>query len=127
MARSLFASIIVIVAIILTAQLACTAPAEFEVTSLDVRPQEVTVGEQVIITVVVRNIGGTEGIYTATPAVDGVAVETKSIAMAPGSIETLTFSLIKDKAGTYQVAIDGLVSTLTIKEKEVKKLSSMES
>lgn len=45
-ARSLFIRIILLVAITLTAQLACKAPAEFEVTSLDVRPQEVTTGNE---------------------------------------------------------------------------------
>ena len=97
---------------------ACKAPAEFEVMSLDVTPLEVTAGDTVSITAEVENIGGSEGVYTAILTVDGVEVETKDIGVAPGTTETVTFSLVKEEVGTYKVAVGELGSSLTVKEKE---------
>ena len=86
--------------------------------SLDITPPEVTAGEAVGITAEVKNIGGTEGVYTAVLTVDGAQVETKDIVVAPGATETATFSLAKDEAGTYTVAVGELSSSLVVKEKE---------
>jgi len=96
-------------------------PAEFEVTSLDITPSEATTGETVSITAVVENIGGSEGTYAATLTVDGATVETKQVTLSAGASETVTFSLMKDTPGTYQVGIGGLTSTLTVEPKLVAK------
>jgi hypothetical protein len=96
-------------------------PAEFEVTSLDITPSEATTGETVSITAVVENIGGSEGTYAATLTVDGATVETKQVTLSAGASETVTFSLMKDTPGTYQVGIGGLTSSLTVEPKLVAK------
>ncbi len=89
-------------------------PAEFEVTSLDIKPPEVLAGETVSITVVVENTGGIEGTYAVILTVNGVTVETKEVAIAPNSSKVVSFSLIKDKPGTYEVAIGETHSTLIV-------------
>lgn len=94
-------------------------PAAFEVISLDIKPQEVVAGETVTVTVVVKNIGGSEGTYAAILTVDGVFLETKEVALTPGSSTVVTFSLVKDTPGTYEISIGELSATLTIKEKVV--------
>jgi len=94
---------------------------EIEVVSLDIVPPEVIAGETVSITAEVRNAGTSQGTYTAVLTVDGVEAETKEIAVAAGAAETITFSLVKDQAGSYEVGIGGLFSTLTVKEKPVLK------
>jgi hypothetical protein len=96
-------------------------PAAFEVTSLNVTPPEVTTGETVNITAVVENTGGSEGTYTAVLTVDGATVETKEVVLAAAESKTVSFSLVKDTHGTYQVGIDGLTSSLTVKQKMVVK------
>jgi len=114
----------VFIALLLAAMVtvpACKAPAEFEVVSLDITPPEVTAGKTVCVTAEVKNIGGSEGIYTAILTVNGVQVETKNVAMAPGASETVTFSLVKDTPGTYQIGIGGLTSSLTVKPKSIAK------
>ncbi|MBL7208997.1 MAG: hypothetical protein ISS52_02755 [Dehalococcoidia bacterium] len=93
------------------------APAEFEVVSLDVTPPEVRAGDSVSVTAEVKNIGGSEGVYTATLTIDGAQVETKDVSVAPGGTETASFSLVKDEAGTYQVAVGDLSSSLVVQEK----------
>ena len=109
-------------ALLLTSSIvACAKPAEFELVSLDVTPSEVIAGDTVSVIAEVRNIGGTEGVYTAVLTVDGEEAETKDIAVTPEATEIVTFSLMTGKAGTYQVAIGELSSSLTVKQKLVAK------
>jgi hypothetical protein len=100
---------------------ACAKPAAFEVTSLNVTPTEVTTGETVSITVVVENTGGSEGTYSAVLTIDGATVETKEVVLAAEASKTVSFSLVKDTPGTYQVGIGGLTSSLTVEQKLVVK------
>jgi len=120
MRRSLGVLIVLLVATIIIVP-ACKAPAEFEVVSLDVAPPEVTAGETVSVTAEVKNTGGSEGIYTAILTVDGAKMETKEVTVAPGSTEAVRFSLVKDKTGTYQVAVGGISSSLVVKPKMAAK------
>jgi hypothetical protein len=94
-------------------------PAAFEITSLDVTPLQVTAGETVTITAVVGNTGGSEGTYAAVLTVDEATVETKQVTLAAGASQTVTFSLVKNTPGTYQIGIGGLSSSLTVKPKLV--------
>lgn len=95
--------------------------AKFEVMSLVVTPREVTVGETVNIEAVVKNIGSGEGTYAVTLTVDGASVETKEMSITPGSSKVVTFSLVKDAPGTYEIGIGQLSSSLTVEEKLVVK------
>jgi hypothetical protein len=120
MRKGLWLSILLL-ALVLILPTACKAPAEFEVISLDIAPPQVTAGETVSVTSEVRNTGGSEGVYTAVLTVDGVEAEKKDITVAPGATETVTFTMVKDKAGTYQIAIGERSSSLTVKPKLVAK------
>lgn len=95
MKKSLWVSLLLL-ATMLIVPAACKAPAEFQVNSLDVMPSEVTAGKPVSITAEVKNVGGSEGTYNAILTVDGVQVETKNVAVAPGASEMVTFSLVRD-------------------------------
>lgn len=114
MKKILWVSMLLLVVMLIT-PLACKAPAEFELASLRVAPPEVTLGETVSITAQVKNTGGTEGVYPAILTIDGAEVERKDVAVAPGASETVTFSLVKREAGTYQVAVGELSSSVTVK------------
>jgi len=96
------------------------APAKFEVISLDITLPEVEAGETVSITVMVRNIGGSEGTYAAILTVDGITVETKEVALTPGSSKVVTFSLVEDTPGTYEIGIGELSSSLIVREKLIE-------
>jgi len=118
-----FSCIIISLVIIAILFVACAkpAPAQFEVVSLSVTPQEVVAGEKVNITAQVKNTGGTEGTYTAVLSIDGVKVEGKDIAILPGAAETASFILVRDKAGSYQVSVGESTSSFTVKPKLVAK------
>ena len=93
---------------------ACKAPAKFEVSSLVIRPAEVVAGEVVTVKADVTNIGGSEGVYTATLKVNGVETGTRDIVLDAGARQAATFSLVKDIVGTYNIEIDGLTGTLRV-------------
>lgn len=96
-------------------------PAKFEVISLDIKPPEATAGQTVSITAVVENTGDSEGTYNVILTVESVTIEAKEVTITPGSSKEVTFSLVKDIPGTYEIVIGGLSSTLTVKEKIVVK------
>jgi hypothetical protein len=89
-------------------------PADFEVISLDITPPAVEAGETATVSVVVANIGGSSGTYSARLAVDGVIVETKAIAIAAGTSETITFSLVEDDVGTHKIKVGDFSGSLVV-------------
>jgi len=108
----------------ITVATACTSSspsAQFEVTSLDINPAEVTVGETANISARVTNTGRAGGVYYATLSVDGEKIGTKDINIEPGSTQTVTFSLSKDKAGTYEIGIGKRSAMLTVTAKLIAK------
>lgn len=103
---------------------ACTSTqssARFEVTSLGIKPAEITVGETASISADVTNIGGAGGTFFATLSVDGTRTATKDINVAPGATETVTFQLSKDEAGTYDIVVGGRSAKLTVKSELTAK------
>jgi hypothetical protein len=122
--RKILAAGLLLLLITIIVQVACasSAPsAQFEITSLDIKPAEVTVGETANISARVTNTGRAGGTYYATFYVDGEKISTKDINLEPGSTQTVTFSLSKDKAGAYEIGIGKRSATLTVTAKRVAK------
>jgi CARDB len=89
-------------------------PAEFEVSTITLEPAVVMVGDTVEVTAAVKNIGEVAGTYTADFSLDGQTVESKTIAVDPGSSQNVAFQLSKATAGSHQLAIDSSSAVLTI-------------
>jgi hypothetical protein len=96
-------------------------PAKFEVSSLQIKPNQITTGGTSTVTAVVTNVGGTSGIYTVVLSVDTVRTDSKSVNLNPGASQTVNFSLSKATAGTFQVEVGDASGTLTVKPKLVAK------
>lgn len=99
--------------------LAYIRPAAFTASELFIAPPEVDIGEAVDITILIANTGGQSGSYEVTLRVNGVVEESKTVALAAGDIELVSFSTIKDTAGTYSLDVAGLTASFTVKEKPV--------
>ena len=84
------------------------APAAFQISELKVAPPNITPGREVIITVKVTNIGGTEGGYSAELKIDGIVEEEKKVTMPPGITRSLSFSVVKEELQTYKVTLGEL-------------------
>jgi hypothetical protein len=100
---------------------AALPPAQFDVTSLTIKPKQVTIGEPASIIVQVGNSGGSTGIYSATLSVNGTKVDSKTVSLSPGATDTVTFALSEDKAGTYNITVGGSNLILTVNPKMVSK------
>ncbi|MBN1690680.1 MAG: hypothetical protein JW901_06635, partial [Dehalococcoidia bacterium] len=109
---------------IITISTACqpaTLPAKFEVTSLEISPEEINMGETANVSVKVMNTGGTSSIYGVNLYVDDKKVSTKLITLDPGYTQSVNFPLSVDKAGTHEIAVGEKNGTLTVISQLVQK------
>ena len=90
------------------------APAAFSVSSLSIQPAEVQPKEAVTITVSVANTSGTEGSYTVVLKINDVKEAAKSLTIAADSSQSVSFSITKEDAGSYRVAVDELSGSFTV-------------
>ncbi len=92
--------------------------AVFRISELDISPSEVDIGQTVTISVLVTNSGNLEDTYQVTLEIDNKVVETQEVILAGGASDMVTFTILKDIAGTYSVDVNGLTDSFTVKEKE---------
>jgi len=97
--------------------IAHAAPAAFSTSNLSIQPSEVQPKEAVTITLSVANTGGMEGSYAVVLKIDDVKEAEKDVTIAAGSSQSVTFSVTKEKAGSYSVDVNGLSGSFTVKEK----------
>lgn len=90
-------------------------PAAFTPSSLSIFPLEANTGETVSISVLVTNTGEQEASYTVTLKINEMIEETRDITLAGGR-ETVTFTTVKTKAGTYSVDVNSLRGSFMVKE-----------
>ena len=89
-------------------------PAAFSVSNLSVMPVEVGPGGLVTVTLTVANTGGTIGSYTTVLKLNGVKEAEKSVTVAAGGSQTVTFFVSIKETGSYTVSVDGLSASLTV-------------
>jgi hypothetical protein len=90
------------------------APATFSSSNLRIEPAEVQPGEAVTITVTVTNSGGTEGSYTVVLNINGQKETEKSITVAAGESQNVTFSVTRKEVGNYSVVVEGLSGSFAV-------------
>ena len=92
------------------------AAAAFAISDLSISPSEVAIGQTVTISAIVTNTGGETGSYTVTFKINGVVEATKEVTLKPGASQEVTFTTAKDAAGSYEVAVNGISGSFTVKE-----------
>ncbi|GAH66512.1 unnamed protein product, partial [marine sediment metagenome] len=90
------------------------APARFTISSLGISPSELPAGEEVTISVLVANTGGESGSYQVTLVINDLVEATKEVTVRAGLSKEVTFSVTKEEAGDYTVAVDGLSDSFTV-------------
>jgi len=103
---------------------ACAKPAEFEVISLDITPQVALAGDTISIAAEVKNTGQRDGSYPVILYVDDLATETQTVTLLPAASQRVVFSLIKDKAGSYQVSVGELNASFSVKESSLEQVKT---
>jgi len=89
-------------------------PAAFALSSLVISPAQVASGETVIINLSVANTGGLQGTYTVVLNINGVKETEKSVTVAAGGSQAVSFSVTKTAAGSYSVTVGGLSGSFTV-------------
>ena len=89
--------------------------AQFRVTGMIISPGKVEVGDTAIVSATVENIGETDGTYIATLRIGGTEMEDKpEIEIPAGETRTVTFQLLTNVSGTYQIEMGGWKGTLEV-------------
>jgi uncharacterized membrane protein len=92
-----------------------TPPADFQISDLEVNPDEVEAGEEVTVSVKVTNVGGQAGSYTLQLRINQTIEDSKTVALDEGASATPEFKVVKQTPGTYNVEVDGLVDEFTVR------------
>jgi len=88
--------------------------AEFQVTDLTVYPAEAGVGQPIIISANLTNIGEEAGNYSVNLTINGVVKENKTIQLLGNESRIVDFIVTENNEGSYSVKIDGLNGTFII-------------
>jgi len=89
-------------------------PASFQVVSLGVTPAQVQADEEATVVAQVTNTGRLAGNYTAELSMNGENVDTKTVTIQPEKIARITFTISRDKPGTYEIRLESASTTLTV-------------
>jgi hypothetical protein len=89
---------------------------EFEISGLSISPETVEPGEVVTISVDVENVGTGTSTYTVNLKIDGTTEESTELTLAAGEDETVTWTVSKTAAKTYNVDVNGLTGSFTVEE-----------
>ncbi|MFC2024713.1 hypothetical protein ACFLTJ_04000 [Chloroflexota bacterium] len=90
--------------------------ATFEMTSLNISPNEVDTENPVTISALLMNTGEIAGSYMVILKINGVKEETKEVNLIGGTQREITFTISQDIAGTYVVYVGGLIGSFTVTE-----------
>jgi hypothetical protein len=90
------------------------SPAEFIISNLEIARPVVYPDDTVVITVLVNNTGGQEGIHQLVLQIDGQTIETREIILADSASLQVKFMTSRSSPGTYSVEIDGLSGTFDV-------------
>jgi len=80
-------------------------PAQWSPSGLSISPQQVEPGEEVTISINVANTGGETGSYNAILYINGAVEDSQSVSVAPGTTESVIFTVSKSQAGVYDVLL----------------------
>ena len=91
-----------------TAEEAPPAPAAFQTAGLKINPTEIEPGEELSITATVANTGDVGGRYMAELKINDSTQQTMQVLVDAGESKAVTFAVVKDTPGIYEVALGGL-------------------
>lgn len=83
-------------------------PAAFTISNLTIAPERVKQGEPITISAFVTNSGETAGNYSVVLRIKGIAENIEEVELGPGRSQKVVFTITKDAAGFYPVALENL-------------------
>ncbi len=88
--------------------------AAFTVTNLKISPKEVETGKPVTITVEVMNTGEAKESYTVPLSINYKEEDTTDVSIEGKATEKVSFTVIKNTEGTYNVTVDEQAGTFVV-------------
>lgn len=99
--------------------LAPVSPPVFDIRDIQIFPTNVAPGDEVNLRCRVTNTGTVAGYYELVFKLNGSTQEVKRISLAGGESREITFSVIRNSPGTYNVEINGLTGSYQISASEL--------
>jgi hypothetical protein len=96
------------------AEITVPTPASFIISNLSITPVEVNPSEEVTISALVTNIGGSEGSYTVVLRINDVEEARKEVTLGASKNETVTFIIAKYRQSSYTVDIGNNIGRFTV-------------
>jgi uncharacterized membrane protein len=90
------------------------APASISASGLHISPQQVKPGEEVTISINVKNSGEETGSYNAVLYINGAVETSQSVSVAGGASKNVIFTVSKTEPGVYDVSIAGQSGQFTV-------------
>jgi hypothetical protein len=88
--------------------------AAFTAADLVIDPGKIKTGKSATVSVTVANSSIVSGTYKVMLKLNGEEADSVSIVLLPGASETVSFSVTKDVAGSYEVEVNGLTGNLVV-------------
>lgn len=89
-------------------------PAVLKLSDLKINMEQANPGEEVVVTALISNTGGSPGNYIAEMKINGTTEQADKVILPPGVNYTFAFKVIKNDPGTYTVAMGDLTTQFTV-------------
>ena len=89
-------------------------PASFSLSHLSIIPSRVKEGETVTVSVWVTNNGGTTGSHLVELKIKDITEMTQEVTLSPNASQTISFNVVKKRAGFYPIQVGDLVGKITV-------------
>jgi hypothetical protein len=91
-------------------------PPVLKLSGLKLNMEVANPGEEVVVTALLSNTGGSKGDYVAEMKINGTAEQSEKLILPPGVNYNLAFRIIKNEPGTYSVSIGDLAGKFIVQE-----------
>jgi len=91
-------------------------PAVLKLSDLKVNMEQANPGEEVVVTTLISNTGGSPGNYIAELKINDAIEQADKVILPPGVDYIFAFKITKNDPGTYTVAIGDLTTQFTVLE-----------
>jgi hypothetical protein len=91
------------------------SPAAFTVSDLTISPLSSDLGENVDVSLLLKNTGDLSGTYQVTLSLDDVNMDTREVTLDGNGSTALSFSFTSNTAGQHKVSIGDLVAPFEVK------------
>jgi len=97
-----------------TTHLITVVASTFVTSDLSIVPNSISIGETVVISADVSNVGGQEGSHHVVLRINGVVADEYGVTLVPGGSETVMFEYVPTQSGTFTVGLGGLTGSFSV-------------